>query len=108
LAQLGIVASCVGIAIALITCLIYGIFQLHQLAALGTLGSNGSSIQGSKALIGINGAIGEFSSGKNGNNPNGTNGIEANITTQKVPAGNTAHLPSGTSGPTLPKSGLFS
>jgi hypothetical protein len=107
LAQLGIVASCVGIAIALITCLIYGTFQLHQLAALGTLGSSGS-IQGSKGLIGINGAIGEFSSGKNGNNSNGTNGIEANITSQKVPAGNTAHLPSGTSGPTLPKSGLFS
>ncbi len=101
-------ASCVGIAIALITCLVYGTFHLHQLAALGTLGSSVSSIQGFKGPNGINGAIGEFSSGKNGNNSNGTSGTEANITTQKAPTGNTAHLPSGTSGPTLPKSGLFS
>jgi hypothetical protein len=81
---------------------------LQQLFVLGEHGSSGSSLPGSKGINGLNGSSGQSSSGKNGNDSNGTGGADKNLTNQQDSLEVPGQVPSGTSAPSLPKSGLFS
>ncbi len=101
-------AISLGITIVLAICVVCGTVLPNQNVALGGHGLRGSSIYGSNGLNGINGASGDSSSGNNGNNSNGTSGDDKNMTNQQLTSGNPANVPSGTSTPSLPKSGVFS